>query len=46
MLSLVDFVLTLVNLEFTGVSMVIATRGLSAVILISGPGRDRPGRRC
>ena len=31
-LSLVDFVLTSVNAEFTGVSMEIATRGLSVII--------------
>ena len=40
MLSLVDFVLTSVNSEFTGVSMEIATRGLSGVILILGSGHD------
>ena len=40
MLSLVDSVLTSVNLEFTRVSMIIATRGLAEVILISGPSRD------
>ena len=31
-LSLVDFVLTSVNAEFTGVCMEIATRGLSVII--------------
>ena len=43
MVSLVDFVLTSVNSEFMGVSMKIAIRGLSRVILISGPGRDNLG---
>ena len=28
------------NARFTGVSMVITTRGLAVVTLISGPGRD------
>ena len=40
MLSLVDLVLTSVNSEFTGVSMVNATWGFSVVIIISRPGRD------
>ena len=40
-ISVVNFVLTLVNSEITGVSMEIATRGLSVVIITSGLGRDR-----
>ena len=40
MLSLVDFVLTSVNSEYTRVSMEIATLGFSGVIRISGLGRD------
>ena len=46
MLSLVNSVLTSINSEFTGVNMKIATRRLSEVILISGPGRDISMGRC
>ena len=41
MLSLLDFVLTSVNSEFTEVSVEVMTQGLSVVIIILGPGRDR-----
>lgn len=41
MISLMDFVLTSINSKFTGVSMKIATRDLSEVILIAAPGRDK-----
>ena len=40
MLSLVNFILTSVNSEFTGVSKENETRGLSVVIIISDSGRD------
>ena len=40
MISLVNFILTSVNVGFTRVSMEITTRGLAVVILISGQGRD------
>ena len=41
MLSLLDFVLTSVNSEFTEVSVEVMTQGLSVVIIILGPGRDK-----